>query len=64
MRDLKAVMFPVSIEEIHNHSDRAAGKAYSPVDSFQGNAIILQINVTFPVSMLSNRVKGPKRKEV
>ena len=47
-----------------NQSDRAADKTCCPVDSFQGNAIILQINVTFPVPILSNRVKGPNRKEV
>ena len=31
---------------------------------FVNYAIILQISVTFPVPMLSNRVKGPNRKEV
>lgn len=53
--------FLVSIED---HSDRAADKTYCPVDSFQRNAIIFQKHVTFLFPMLSNRVKGPNRKEV
>ena len=38
--------------------------SWKPFDFFHGNSIFFQKHVTFPIPMLSIRVKGPNRKEV
>ena len=43
---------------------RAAGDSAARLFIFENSAIIFQKHVTFLVPMLSNRVKGPNRKEV